>query len=355
MKRKTVVASVFILLTTLLLAPRAAAAASCYRQSGVYVCDARPSQPAFKAPGYRPGSIFFDRIYAWMEDYAPFYDSPGGKVVEEASAGILYYTIEETATDAAGNTWYRVDERWAKAEDMHLYEESRYAGVEVQTQPERPFGWVLKQVQPSPAPGAEPAADAPSIGRYTFVEIYDAAEGDEGWVWYDVGDGRWVQQTFLGLVNPSPRPEGVGPAEFWVEVDLYEQTVAAYEGERMVYATLVSTGLPGWDTNEGLFTTYTHYREWTMWGGEVGDDYYYLQDVPHTMFFDGEIALHGAYWHDNFGYKQSHGCVNMPVRAAEWVFYWSEDAPNEELWVWVHTSAPDALVSAFDAGPVAGG
>lgn len=122
MKRRTFVAGAFIFLATLLLAPRAAAAASCYRQSGVYVCDARPSQPAFKAPGYRPGSIFFDRTYAWMEDYAPFYDSPGGKVVEEASAGILYYTIEETATDAAGNTWYRVDERWAKAENMHLYE-----------------------------------------------------------------------------------------------------------------------------------------------------------------------------------------------------------------------------------------
>lgn len=334
-------------LMALFVTAGSAHAANCYEQNGVYLCDARPEEVAFETPGLRPNSIFFNRTYAWMEDYAPFYDAPGGEVVEEASEGILYYTIEESVADGAGNTWYRVDDRWAKAENMHVYGESQYAGVEVLAQPERPFGWILQKVQPAPAPDAEAPADAPYLTRYTFVELYGAAEGSEGWVWYDIGGGRWIQQTFLGLVSPSPRPEDVGPREFWVEVDLYEQTVAAYEGDRMVYATLVSTGLPRFETNEGLFTTYTHYREWPMWGGDVGDDYYYLQDVPHTMFVDDEIALHGAYWHDNFGYKQSHGCVNMPVRAAEWVFYWMEDGPNEDLWVWVHTSDKRDILNQF--------
>ena len=68
-------------------------------------------------------------------------------------------------------------------------------------------------------------------------------------------------------------------------------------------------------------------------------DYYVVEDVPHTMYFNVDIALHGAYWHDRFGYKHSHGCVNMPLRDAEWVYFWSENAPND-LWVWVHTSDP---------------
>jgi hypothetical protein len=336
-----------VLAALLLFAPGSASAAGCDENDGIWVCDARVAQPTFASPGYRPDSLFSNRTYAWVEDYAPFYDAPGGEVVDEASAGQLFYTLEESATDAAGQTWFRVDKRWIQAEYVYHYDESTFAGVEVKETPERPFGWILKRVQPAPAPEAEPAENAPWLERYTCIEIYDAAEGSDGWDWYDLGGGRWIRQTYVSLVDVGPRPVEVGEGEFWVEVDLFEQSVAAYEGDRMVYATPVSTGLDAWATNEGLFTTYTHLREWTMSGGEEGDDYYYLQDVPHTKFFDGEIALHGAYWHDNFGYQMSHGCVNMPPITAEWVFYWSEQAPNEDLWVWVHSSAPDQLLEVF--------
>jgi lipoprotein-anchoring transpeptidase ErfK/SrfK len=74
-----------------------------------------------------------------------------------------------------------------------------------------------------------------------------------------------------------------------------------------------------------------------MEGGTPGDDYYYIEDVTHTMYFDGEMSLHAAYWHDDFGRPKSHGCVNLAPRAAEWLFFWSEDAPND-LWVWSHYS-----------------
>ena len=80
-----------------------------------------------------------------------------------------------------------------------------------------------------------------------------------------------------------------------------------------------------------------------MSGAEGQVDYYFIEEVPHTMYFDGEIALHGAYWHDSFGYKHSHGCVNMPPRDSEWVFNWSQEAPAD-LWVYVHTSDPQALL-----------
>lgn len=353
MKRKLLVTTIMatlILLFGFLLTASPADAANCYLESssGVYVCDARQSAEVFTIPPYHPDSIYYYRSYAWMEDNAPFYDSPGGRVIDQASIGILYYTIEETVTDAAGNTWYRVDDRWASAADMHRYSDSRFPGVEVKGEPERPFGWVLYKFRPAIAPDTPPPEDETYIDRYTFVEIYDAFEGEEGWLWYDIGNGRWVKETFLSLVDVSPRPDGVGPDEFWVEVDLYEQTVAAYEGDRMVFASPSSTGLPGFETNEGLFRVYARHREWPMWGGEVGDDYYYLQDVPHTMFFDDDIALHGAYWHDNFGEVRSHGCVNLPPRAAEWIWHWSDEAPDDTLRVWVHTSSSDSMLAQFE-------
>lgn len=341
-------AGIFIM-GLLLLAP-SAEAAGCYDyKAGVYVCDARPELPTFQAPGYQRGSIFFNRTYSWLEDHAPLYSEPkpDADVAEEGTVGLLYYTIEETVADPAGNTWYKVaDGQWARAEDMHLYDETQFAGVLVNDTPERPFGWVMQRFRPAPAPDTEPSEDTGWIERYTFVEIYGVAEGQDGWYWFDVGNDQWVKQTFLALVDVSPRPEGVGEDEYWVEVDLFEQVFAAYEGDSMVYAGMVSTGLEGFETNEGLFNVYSRHREWPMWGGDVGKDFYYLQDVPHTMFFDDEIALHGAYWHDGFGAPRSHGCVNMPPRDAEWVYQWSAQAPHD-LWVWVHTSPRDYFMQKY--------
>lgn len=335
-------------LVILFLLPQPAQAIECFEHGGAYVCDARPAPKRFSEPPYQEDSIFYYRSYAWMEDYATFYDAPNGNPVEQASEGILYYTIEERTTDAAGVTWYRVGEQmWARHGDMNPYLDSRFPGVAVHTRPVRPFGWLLARVRPFPAPDVEPPEGTDRLDRYTFVEVYDAAEGEDGVIWYDIGGGRWIEQTYLALVDADRRPGDVPPGGFWVEVDLYQQTVAAYEGNRLVYATLASTGLPGFETNEGLFTVYARHEEWDMWGGEVGDDYYYLQDVPHTMFFDRDIALHGAYWHDNFGEVRSHGCVNLPPRSAEWIFYWSENAPDDTLWVSVHTSEESDIAGQF--------
>jgi lipoprotein-anchoring transpeptidase ErfK/SrfK len=118
----------------------------------------------------------------------------------------------------------------------------------------------------------------------------------------------------------------------------------------LVYAGLVSSGLNRWPTYEGLFQVEERFLTNKMSGAEGKIDYYFVEDVPHTMYFDmkNEIALHGAYWHDRFGYKHSHGCVNMPPRDAEWIYNWSEEAPNK-LWVYVHTSDPFTIFARYDS------
>jgi lipoprotein-anchoring transpeptidase ErfK/SrfK len=138
----------------------------------------------------------------------------------------------------------------------------------------------------------------------------------------------------------------------WIEINLFEQTIAVYENETLVYATLISTGLPGWWTRPGLFQIYVKLEADTMRGAFEPDraDFYYLEDVPYTMYFDEARALHGAYWHNGFGYPRSHGCVNLAPGDAQWIYNWAGDGD----WVYVYdpsgkTPQDDDLYSAGGA------
>jgi hypothetical protein len=331
----------------------AVAAASCYVLSSDigYVCDTNPPPTIYNAPAPRHDSILPDMKYGRLADNINVYAEPnmGSPIVRNAGDGYLFSSIQDTANNnTEGRLWYMINPgEWVRGEDIKLATASNFTGFELRAQPKRPFGWVLVDFQYSDAPGAEPSATAIKLPRYTTIEVYGAEVDDEGWIWYDIGYGRWMRQTYVSIIDVSPRPEEIGEDEFWVEVDLYEQNFAAYEGDRMVYAGLVSSGLNRWPTWEGLFQVWERHMMTDMVGAEGKVDYYVVEDVPHTMYFDFDIALHGAYWHDRYGYKHSHGCVNMPVRDAEWVYFWSENAPND-LWVWVHTSDPHTYFDRVD-------
>lgn len=339
-----------------------AAAANCYvyTDSVGHVCTSEASQPTFVEPEPQPGSILRNRTYARLNDLINVYAAPSlaAPIVRNVGDGFLFATVE-TRVESEGQAWYRINhEEYVMADDLRIVQQPSFSGYEITSQPERPFGWILAPVFPSREPGAPHVPGTPKLDRYTFFKVYDAVtvqEDDGEWLWYNIGGGYWVRQTFVSLVEVSPRPEGISEGEFWVEIDLYEQSFAAYEGDRMVYAGLVSSGLNRWPTREGLFQVWSRHLQTKMSGAEGQVDYYFIEDVPHTLFFDDDIALHGAFWHDRFGYKHSHGCVNMPPRAAEWVYYWSENAPNT-LWVWVHTSDPTVYFERYDplenfAGP----
>jgi hypothetical protein len=300
--------------------------------------------PLFITPDLPDNTLFDRRWYGRLADNTVVYASPTrtSPQLRDVGDGYLYATVLRRLQNEAAETWYEINSgEFVHEDDVQLAQVSDFQGVEITRQPEIPFGWVVQEVKPSSSPDAEPDPNLDKLSRSTFVEIYDAIEGKDNWVWYDVGDGRWIKQTYLSIVDVDPRPDEVGKDEFWVEVDLYEQSFAAYEGDRLVYATLISSGLNRWPTNEGLFQVWDRFREYKMSGAEGKVDYYFLEDVPYIMCFDdlNGIALHGTYWHDRFGYKHSHGCVNMPIKDAEWAFNWSAAASND-LWVWVHTSEP---------------
>lgn len=116
---------------------------------------------------------------------------------------------------------------------------------------------------------------------------------------------------------PVDMPD-VGPHEHWVDVDLTLQRAYAYEGTDRVRTFVVSTGTWLHPTVTGQYYVYVRYESAPMSGPD-----YYLPGVPYIMYFYDGYALHGTYWHSNFGTPMSHGCVNMKTEDAEWVFYWS--------------------------------
>jgi LysM repeat protein len=115
---------------------------------------------------------------------------------------------------------------------------------------------------------------------------------------------------------PAPNP-GVG-GEKWIDINLSQQRITAYQGQTPVYSAIVSTGLPGTPTVVGTFSVYVKYI-----GTPMSGPGYYLPNVPHTMYFYRGYAIHGAYWHNNFGTPMSHGCVNLSLPDAEWFYNWT--------------------------------
>lgn len=123
----------------------------------------------------------------------------------------------------------------------------------------------------------------------------------------------------------SPPPSGGGNgggahanAAKWIEIDLSQQRLWAHQNNKVVFTTLVSTGIPGKRTPIGRFHVWAKVRRQTMSGPG-----YRLPNVQWVMYFAGENAIHGTYWHHNFGHPMSHGCVNATNSAARWLYNWS--------------------------------
>jgi hypothetical protein len=109
------------------------------------------------------------------------------------------------------------------------------------------------------------------------------------------------------------------PGQKWIEVNLTAQQVTAWEGDVPVLTFMTSTGLPNTPTVTGKYHIYWKLEKALM----IGDGYY-LPDVPYTMYFYAGYALHGTYWHDNFGQPMSHGCVNLETGNAKKLFEWAD-------------------------------
>jgi hypothetical protein len=151
-------------------------------------------------------------------------------------------------------------------------------------------------------------------------------------------DGHFLRDEQLVAIEPlAALPRWAKAGKRWIHVSIGKQSLVAYEGERPVYVTLVSTGLDGAgdpettrSTVRGQFRVHTKHVTAAMNSAEAGDEYD-LRDVPWVQYFSDDYAFHAAYWHDAFGTPKSHGCVNLSPRDARFLFQFT-DPPVPQGW-----------------------
>jgi lipoprotein-anchoring transpeptidase ErfK/SrfK len=130
----------------------------------------------------------------------------------------------------------------------------------------------------------------------------------------------------------------------WIRVDLSEQVVVAYEGNKPIRAFVISSGLSRTPTVTGEFHIKTKVKAQTMTGGS-GAYYYNLPNVKWVQYFYQEYAFHGTYWHNDFGRPKSHGCINMTNADAKWLFDWAGPAwDGKKVWFNASKDNPGTLV-----------
>jgi hypothetical protein len=316
-----------------------------------------PAMAAEPKPATEAVALPFQYARAWKKP-APVYASPGDPGQMTPIATFLppdsWVSIDEKV-EQGGQLWYRIDDQaYVLASDLLASSPSAFQGMSVAEPPQHPIGYVIAQeLNVRARPGALP--DNPAVvklRRYDTVTVLDRVNGPDG-AWLQIGADQYVHSAYVRVIFPVQRPAEVPADGRWFAVDLAQQVLSAYEGDRMVYATLVSTGRPPFYTPQGLYRVWIKLQTGPMEGGDVAKgDYYYLQDVPWIMYFAKDVGLHGAYWHDRFGTASSHGCVNLSPADAKWLFDWATpllpfpdtryvyaSKNNPGAWVYVYASS----------------
>jgi lipoprotein-anchoring transpeptidase ErfK/SrfK len=173
-------------------------------------------------------------------------------------------------------------------------------------------------------------------GVFRFREPLKLTGKKQGASW-ETRDGAWVVGEAARILAPRASfPSFATGDRKWIDISINDQSLVAYVGTRPVYATLVSTGRGGLGDPEkaqatvrGTFMVYQKHVSATMDGEEDKADSFNLQDVPFVQYFHKGYALHGTYWHDEYGKVRSHGCVNLAPEDAAWLFEWTD--PNVPL------------------------
>jgi lipoprotein-anchoring transpeptidase ErfK/SrfK len=265
--------------------------------------------------------------------YARLGDEVDGQPDQELDPGFGVAVVEEREHE--NERWGRTAHgRWMAMRELGAAHPAGFHGEDV-TDGKLDFAWVVSDKASvfSSAKADKVAATHVRFQRVAWREQVATQQGSMVRISEDGAEhGEWMRARDLSHPTAvAPPAEIVGEAahERWIDVELATQALVAYEGDVPVFATLVSTGKgsPGTDTA----TPAGKHRVWvklvsTNMDNLERDDvenHYSIEDVPWVMFFDKAVALHGTFWHRDFGRVHSHGCVNLAPLDARKMFYWT--------------------------------
>jgi lipoprotein-anchoring transpeptidase ErfK/SrfK len=236
----------------------------------------------------------------------------------------FYVSVDDVIKSPAGLFARTVRGRFVRQERLAPAKPSAFSGVLLGRNSTLPLGFVVG----SGVSFLTRSSSSSALKNDGQAEYYRRVDiGEElfykGRRYLEVGQGRYLPAKVVAVARLVPPPSKLREGERWIAIDLAEQTLVAYEGERPVFATLVSTGRPGFETPKGTFSIYGKHVSVVMDDTAAGDESYSIEDVPWTQFFKDGFALHAAFWHDRLGRVRSHGCINLSPADARRLFQWT--------------------------------
>lgn len=273
-------------------------------------------------------------------------DIPGNTL---AASKIKYVSLYQKSNTDIGLFYQIATNEWISSKFIKKVSIPNFQGFIFKSNPTIPFGWVLDVTPSRIAPSENAAETGKQYYRYSVLHIYDTRIVNDA-EWVMVGVDEWIPKRSIARVLPNYTPPQGVTGDRWIEINLQEQVLTVYDGGWLVFATLISSGSAPFYTQPGVFQIYKALVNDRMSGSFEADksDYYYLEDVPYILYYDQLRAIHGAYWNNYLGYRGSHGCVNLSVGDAHWVFDWANE--GDFVYVWDPTGKTPTDPSVYGSG-----
>lgn len=293
--------------------------------------------PLSPLPAGQPGpglsTLPFQYFHVISDDPVAIGSAPGATGGDTLFPGFVYIGYVDRVDTGSGIYYLTQSGGWIPGKGERVGEIPAFQGLQFRSTPRASFGWTFEDIPVRSGPGLGYPETGARLLPFQVVQIY-SAQGTGVDEWNMIGINQWIEARKVAQVTPNTSsPEGTNGASRWIDVNLAEQTLAVYQDHRLVFATMIASGAEPFWTRPGTYQIYNKVESETMRNNDPSD-FYYLENVPWTMYFDGPRALHGAYWRTRFGYAQSHGCVNLSVGDAHWLFNWAQNGD------WVHVHDP---------------
>jgi hypothetical protein len=257
-----------------------------------------------------------------------------------------------------GRQWFRSTKGYvAPTDTFGVTVGSKFQGAVLSDEWRLPMGWVVGYQKTRNTYEIDPVAQKVklngSLKRLTAVNLTGNEVQIGKHTYVETSDQSWLRKDDVRVTSPGPAPADLQPNERWIDINLSTQTAILFVGTTPVYATIISSGKTH---SQKELDHRTPTGEWRIRekhitstmdgdGSAAGDMPYSIEAVPYVMYFHRSYAVHGAFWHENYGVKMSHGCINMAPLDAKYMFFHTEpEVPQGWQGAWSSDDRPGSRV-----------